>query len=112
MNSTELTEFVTTLLEENKAIDIANLDVSSLTDVIDSMIICTGTSTRHVKALANKIIVACKEKGIPPLGIEGESEADWILIDLHDIVVHIMIAQQREFYNLEKLWAATESARK
>lgn len=112
MNTTELLSLVVDTLEENKAVDIAELNVSALTDTVDAMIVCTATSTRHAKSLAQKVVDQTKQSGIRPFGVEGETYGEWILIDLSDIIVHIMLAEQREFYNLEKLWTATEQTRK
>lgn len=112
MNSEQLTQFSEHILEEHKGIDINSLDVRELTDIMDIMIICTATSTRHARTLADKLVQAAKGAGIMPLGVEGEQPGEWILIDLADVVVHIMLAQTREFYSLEKLWAMTESLRK
>ena len=96
------------MLDELKAVDITILDVKALTSVTDSMIICTGTSNRHVKSLATAIIQQAKQEKLPILGTEGETAAEWVLVDLGDVVVHIMQAATREFYNLEKLWQMTE----
>lgn len=92
------------LLEDHKAKNITALDVSKITDITDLMIICTGNSNRHVKTLAQYILSAAKAKGLTIYGIEGEKEGEWVLIDLVDAIIHIMLSQEREFYNLEKLW--------
>jgi len=93
------------LLEDHKAKNITVLDVSKITDITDLMIICTGNSNRHVKTLAHYIQSAAKAKVLTIYGIEGEKEGEWILIDLVDVIIHIMLSQEREFYNLEKLWS-------
>lgn len=111
MNVEELQNFVVSTLEDYKATDITTLDVRELTDVIDSMIICSGTSKRHLKTLADQLVVKAKAKGIVPLGVEGEDTGEWILVDLSDIVVHIMMPETRDFYSLEKLWSDTKRLR-
>ena|SRR3990167_3595135 len=108
MNLAELISFIEKELENNKALDIARLDVTPLTTSMDCMIICTGTSTRHVQSIAKKLLNSVKEAGVRPLGIEGELHGEWVLIDLADVVVHVMLKEQRELYNLEKLWTVTE----
>lgn len=92
-------------LEELKAKDIATLDVSRLTSVTDVMMVASGTSTRHVAALADNVVTRAKQKGVPPLGVEGENGADWVLVDLGDVVVHVMLPETRQLYDLERLWA-------
>ena len=91
-------------LEEAKAVDICQLDVRKLTDITDFMVIASGTSHRHVHAMAERVREAARQQQLRPIGIEGEAENDWILIDYADVVVHVMMPQVREFYSLERLW--------
>jgi len=112
MHTLDLAKLVVDTLDDNKAIDIAELDVSQLTDVTDRLIICSALSSRHASAMADKVIKMVKSNGVRPLHVAGESEGEWVLIDLLDIVVHIMLPETRDFYSLEKLWGMTESARK
>ena len=91
-------------LEEAKAVDICQLDVRKLTDITDFMVIASGTSHRHVHAMAERVREAARQQQLRPIGIEGEAENDWILIDYADVVVHVMMPQMREFYSLERLW--------
>lgn len=113
LEKADISKLVTETLSAHKAIDIKVLDVSSLTDVMDFMIICTATSTRHASSMADKLVTAVRKIGIKPFNrIEDQLDSGWILVDLLDIVVHIMLAEVREFYSLEKLWTATESVRK
>lgn len=95
------------LLEDHKAKDITLLDVSHITDITHLMVICSGNSNRHIKTLAEYIVTTAKKKGIEVLGVEGDKEGEWILIDLVDAIIHIMLPNVREFYNLEKLWGKT-----
>lgn len=92
-------------LEELKARDITQLDVAKLTDVTDLMVIASGTSTRHVSALAQNLVEKAKAEGLHPRGVEGGNNADWVLVDLGDIIVHIMLPEARALYDLERLWA-------
>jgi len=90
--------------EDIKAQDIVEIDVEGKTSVCDYMVIASGTSTRHVKSIADEIVRQSKQLGCQPLGVEGEREAEWVLVDLGDVVVHVMLPRVREFYALERLW--------
>lgn len=107
MTTARLKKIVLNELDKNKGINIKALDVRKLTSVTDYMIICSASSNRHAKALAEHVITTAKASGSPPLGVEGTQQGEWILIDLIDVVVHIMLPQVREFYALEKLWGAS-----
>jgi ribosome-associated protein len=98
-------------LEDIKAQDITVLDVAKLTPITSYMVIASATSTRQAKALAHSVQEKLKEHGITPTGVEGEQEGEWVLVDLGDIVVHIMLQNTRDYYNLEQLWGATEGRR-
>lgn len=94
-----------------KAKDILELDVSAISNVADYMVIASGTSSRHIKALADNVAEEARKAGFRPIGVEGERDAEWILIDLGFVVVHVMLPTARKFYDLESLWRATpESA--
>lgn len=97
-------------LDDLKANDVRFIDVRGRTSLADSMIIASGTSTRHVKSLADGVVRNAKQSGYPPLGVEGEKQAEWILIDLGDVIVHLMLPRTRDFYNLEKLWLQPEQS--
>ncbi len=105
MNSKQLSDLVVDALEEVKARDIVKLDVRDLTTVTDYMVVASGTSNRHVKALADAVAEKSRKAGHRPLGIEGENASEWVLLDLQDTLVHVMLPRVREFYNLEKLWS-------
>lgn len=105
MNSEQLSDLVVAALEEVKAKDIVKLDVSKMTTVTDYMVVASGTSNRHVKALAEAVAEKAKAAGHRPTGIEGEDGSEWVLLDLGDTLVHVMLPRVREFYNLEKLWS-------
>lgn len=111
MQTDELKGIALRALEDLKGLDIAEFDVRDMTTVTDIMIIASGTSDRHVKSLADAVVMACKKAGVPPLGVEGEREGEWVLVDLGDVVVHVMQPRIREFYALEKLWTVTEEKR-
>ena len=101
----QLLEIVSTALEDLKGVAIKVIDVRDLTSITDRMVIVSGTSTRHVKALADNVALQAKRHGFPALGVEGEQGAEWVLIDLGDVVVHVMLPEIRDFYALEKLWS-------
>ncbi len=105
MKLEQLKKLVITALEDLKASNIKVLDVRGLSNVTDLMVIASGNSDRQVKALANNVIEEAKQKGHPPIGVEGEQVGEWALVDLGDVVVHIMLPTVRDFYNLEKLWS-------
>jgi len=104
MNSEQLCDLVVAALEEVKAKDIVKLDVRELTTVTDYMVVASGTSNRHVRALADAVAENARQAGHRPAGIEGEDGSEWVLLDLGDTLVHVMLPRVREFYNLEKLW--------
>jgi ribosome-associated protein len=91
-------------LEELKAVNPVTLDVTGMTDVMDYLVIASGTSSRHVKSLADNVCMQAKKQGLRPLGVEGEDAGDWVLVDFGDIVVHVMLPATRDFYDLERLW--------
>ena len=105
MNSEQLSDLVVDALDDIKAQDIVRLDVRDMTTVTDYMVVASGTSNRHVKALVDNVAEKAKEAGHRPIGIEGEDGGEWVLLDLQDTLVHVMLPKVREFYNLEKLWS-------
>ena len=111
MQSAELLKLILTLLEDMKAHEIQALNVAKMTTITDHMIICSGTSSRHTRSIAEHLVTEVKKQGIMPLGVEGEAEGDWILVDLGDAIVHVMLPDARAFYSLERLWSASEQQR-
>jgi ribosome silencing factor RsfS/YbeB/iojap len=98
-------------LDAMKAHDLKVIDVRGKTSITDFLVIVSGTSTRHVKSMGDEVVVAAKKLGMPPIGIEGEKDAEWMLVDLGDTVVHLMLPRIREFYGLERLWTLAEESR-
>lgn len=107
MKTQELTDLVVAALDDLKGTDIRVFDVSAVTAITDRMVIVTGRSDRHVKSLAQSVTVSAKAANHPPRGTEGQQQGDWVLVDLGDVVVHVMQPQARAFYQLEKLWDVT-----
>ena len=110
MTADALARKVVAALEEMKALDVTVMDVRDLTSITDLMVIATGRSDRQVRALAEKTVETAKKVDAPPLGTEGEREGEWILVDLGDVVVHLMHPTARAYYQLEKLWSAEPQA--
>ena len=105
MNSEQLQSLVIDALEEIKAVEVVALDVRRLTSIADAIVIASGTSQRHVQSLADNVLRRAREADVRPLGVEGEQAGDWVLVDLGDVIVHVMRPEVRDFYNLEKLWS-------
>jgi len=91
-------------LDDLKAKDVQEVDVRGKSSVTDLLVVASGTSSRHVKSIADEVVRKAKQAGLPPIGVEGQREAEWVLVDLGDIVVHVMLPRAREFYGLERLW--------
>lgn len=96
-------------LEEIKAKDVAEIDVRGKTSVTDYMVVASGTSSRHVKSIADEVVRFAKKSGVMPLGVEGELEAEWVLVDLGDVLVHVMLPRIRDYYALERLWTVGDA---
>ncbi|MBD9482687.1 ribosome silencing factor [Pseudomonas sp. PDM14] len=111
MQNEELVKVAIAALEDVKAQDITTIDVRGKTSVTDFMVIASGTSSRHVKSLANEVLEKVKEHGVRPIGNEGLEGGEWALLDLGDVVVHVMQVATRQFYDLERLWQGAEQSR-
>lgn len=111
LTTDQLQELVVYSLEDFKANDILVIDVSGRSPLTERLVIASGSSTRHVKSMSENLIVKAKAAGRPPLGVEGAREGEWVLVDLNDVIVHLMLPQTRAFYNLEKLWEASAERR-
>ncbi len=105
MQTKELLQMVQNVLDEHKGENITILDVEGKTSVTDYMLIATSTSERHAKALSGYVLEKVKKHGLTPLGVEGQQGSDWVLVDLGNIILHVMTTKAREFYQLEKLWS-------
>ena len=108
MQETELIRTTLAALDELKAQHVTVLDVRELTDITDYMVVASGRSSRHVSAVAENVAMRAKQSGFPPLGVEGLTEGEWVLVDLCDAIVHVMQPEARDFYQLEKLWSGQE----
>lgn len=104
MKTENIQKIAVDALEALKGIDIVVMDVRNLTSITDTMIICTGRSNRHVKSLAENVIIEAKKHRWHFIHTEGQNEGEWVIVDLGDVVIHVMQAETREFYNLEDLW--------
>ncbi|MBP8171066.1 MAG: ribosome silencing factor [Pseudomonas sp.] len=111
MSSEEVAKLAIAALEDVKAQDIVSINVREKTSVTDFMVIASGSSSRHVKSLADNVLEKVKEQGVRPLGSEGMDTGEWALLDLGDVVVHVMLPTARQFYDLERLWQGAELSR-
>jgi ribosome-associated protein len=91
-------------LADMKAVDVRVIDVRGFNDIADFMVLASGTSDRHLRAIADRVVQMAKASGQRPLGVEGEAQGEWVLVDLPDVMVHVMLPRTREFYQLEQLW--------
>jgi ribosome-associated protein len=111
LSSEEVAKLAIAALEDVKAQDIVSINVREKTSVTDFMVIASGSSSRHVKSLADNVLEKVKEQGVRPLGSEGMDTGEWALLDLGDVVVHVMLPTARQFYDLERLWQGAELSR-
>jgi ribosome-associated protein len=106
-----IVDIVLRAMEDMKAVNIVTLDVRGVTDVADAMVIASGNSDRHVRAISDRVREFAKQAGYRPMGVEGERDGEWVLVDLNDVIVHVMLPRVREFYRLESLWDVTAARR-
>lgn len=104
-----LRNLVIAALDDLKAKDVVEVDVRGKSSVADLLVVASGTSSRHVKSIADEVVKKAKQGGNPPIGVEGQREAEWVLVDLGDVIVHVMLPRTREFYGLERLWSVGDS---
>jgi ribosome-associated protein len=109
MDADKLAELAVAALDDLKAVNTVTVDVRELTDVMDYLVITSGTSSRHVKSLADNVSVEAKKADLRPLGVEGEDAGEWVLVDFGDVVVHVMLPATRDFYDLERLWTSPDA---
>ena len=95
-----------------KAVNVKLLDVRELTDIADTMVVASGTSDRHVRSIAQRVQEKAREAGLRPLGVEGQRDGEWVLVDLQDVLLHVMLPRVREFYAIEQLWEAPSGTRR
>ncbi|MET0292365.1 MAG: ribosome silencing factor [Steroidobacteraceae bacterium] len=105
-----LVRTITLALEDMKAVNVRVMDVREVTDIADSMVIASGNSDRHVRSIADRVVERAKQAGFRPFGREGERDGEWVLVDLNDVIVHVMLPRVREFYALESLWEPPATA--
>ncbi len=105
MQQEQLKQFIIDKIEDLKARDIIELDVTGKSTITDTMLICSGNSKRHVVSVADNIVISAKQEGIQPLNVEGQDTGEWVLVDFGEIIVHVMQDDTRDFYQLEKLWS-------
>ncbi len=112
MDSEKMLQTVLSALEDAKAQNTISIDVRNVTDITDYMVIASGTSSRHVKSVAGKVVGTLQDAGNKPLGVEGEDQGEWVLVDFGDVILHVMQPVTREYYQLEKLWGHDAVAKK
>jgi ribosome-associated protein len=108
MEADTLKQLIVDALDDLKAVNTVTLDVTGLTDVMDYLVISSGTSNRHVKSLASNVSMEAKKQGMRPMGVEGDDAGEWVLVDFGDVVVHVMLPATRDLYDLERLWTDPE----
>jgi ribosome-associated protein len=109
MEADKLKHLIVGALDDLKAVNTVTLDVTGLTDVMDYLVITSGTSNRHVKSLANNVSMEAKKQGVRPMGVEGDDAGEWVLVDFGDVVVHVMLPATRDLYDLERFWTGPEN---
>jgi ribosome-associated protein len=102
-----LEDLVTAALDDMKAVNVKVIDVRGLTDIADTFVIASGNSDRHVRSIADRVVQQARSAGFRPHGLEGQRDSEWVLVDLTDVIVHVMLPRTREFYGLERLWDAS-----
>ncbi len=108
MSQEQIRDAVLVALDDSKALEVVVLDVRGKTGVTDYMIVASGNSNRHVRSIADNVVEEMKRRGLPPLGVEGAEAAEWVLVDLGDVVVHVMLPAVRDLYRLERIWGFDE----